>query len=208
MLHSWRVAASPDLPRFRLRHRCWRCHQLPLGSPKFDTNSSVSFWISGNAVNNLTFAVNNGTNGFPLQVDPTAEFKLGTLSFTNGTWISNAIFGFSIVVEDDNGFSQFVGVHTFTGFVTLNLTAQTGIAIYFLGMGGRETNVGRRFIRTSGIGSCFTTKIYADCSRLLSGVDEFPYPCEMMIVVFGDKIQMVHEPHRRLQTRVGNGSGK
>jgi len=49
---------------------------------------------------------------------------------------------------------------------------------------------------------------HADCSRLPGGVDEFPYSCEMMIVVFGDKIQMVHEPHRRLQTRVGNGSGK
>ena len=32
-----------------------------------------------------------------------------------------------------------------------------------------------------------------DCSRL-PGVDEFPYSCEMMIVVFGDKIQMVHKP--------------
>jgi len=48
----------------------------------------------------------------------------------------------------------------------------------------------------------------ADCSRLTGGVDEVPYSCEMMIVMFGDKIQMVREPHRRLQTRVGNGSGK
>jgi hypothetical protein len=30
----------------------------------------------------------------------------------------------------------------------------------------------------------------------------------MMIVVFGDKIQMVNEPHRRLQARVGNSSVK
>jgi hypothetical protein len=43
---------------------------------------------------------------------------------------------------------------------------------------------------------------------LPGGVDEFPYSREMMIVMFGDKIQMVHEPHRRLQTRVWNGSGK
>jgi hypothetical protein len=53
-----------------------------------------------------------------------------------------------------------------------------------------------------------TTKSRTNCSRLPGGVDEFPYTREMMIVVFGDKIQMVHEPHRRLHTRVGNGSGK
>src|SRR5580700_7846105 len=44
------------------------------------------------------------------------------------------------------------------------------------------------------------------CSLLCT--DEFPYSREMMIVVFGDKVQMVHQPHRRLQTRVRNGSGK
>ena len=43
---------------------------------------------------------------------------------------------------------------------------------------------------------------------LPDGVDQFPYSREMMIVVFGDKIQMVYEPHRRLQTGVGNGSSK
>ena len=41
---------------------------------------------------------------------------------------------------------------------------------------------------------------------LTDSVEQFPDPGEMMIVVFGDKIQMVHEPHRRLQTRVENGS--
>jgi hypothetical protein len=43
---------------------------------------------------------------------------------------------------------------------------------------------------------------------LLDGVDQFPYSRKMMIVVFGDKIQMVYQSHRRLQTRVGNGSSK
>jgi hypothetical protein len=45
-------------------------------------------------------------------------------------------------------------------------------------------------------------------STLPDGVDQFPYSREMVIVVFGDKKQMVHEAHRRLQTRVGNGSSK
>jgi hypothetical protein len=43
---------------------------------------------------------------------------------------------------------------------------------------------------------------------LPDGVDQFPYSREMMIVVFGGKIQMVHESHRRLQARVRNGSSK
>lgn len=53
-----------------------------------------------------------------------------------------------------------------------------------------------------------TTESRTDCSRLPGGINEFPYSREMMIVVFGDKIQVVYESHRRLQTRVGNGSGK
>jgi hypothetical protein len=40
------------------------------------------------------------------------------------------------------------------------------------------------------------------------GIDQLPYSREMVIVVFRDKIQMVHESHRHLQTRVGNGSSK
>ena len=43
---------------------------------------------------------------------------------------------------------------------------------------------------------------------LLVGIDELPYSREMVIVVFRDKIQMVHESHRHPQTRVGNGSSK
>jgi hypothetical protein len=45
-------------------------------------------------------------------------------------------------------------------------------------------------------------------STLAVGLDQFPYSREMMIVVLGDKIQMVYESHRRLQTRVGNGTSK
>jgi hypothetical protein len=43
---------------------------------------------------------------------------------------------------------------------------------------------------------------------LPDGVDQFPYSREMMIVVFRDKIQVVYESHRGLQTRVRNGSRK
>ena len=53
-----------------------------------------------------------------------------------------------------------------------------------------------------------TTESRTECSRLPGGINEFPYSREMMIVVFGDKMQMVYESHRRPQTRVGNGSGK
>ena len=40
------------------------------------------------------------------------------------------------------------------------------------------------------------------------GLDQFPYSRKMVVVMFGNKIQMVYELHRRVQTRVGNSSGK
>jgi hypothetical protein len=83
-------------------------------------------------------------------------------------------------------------------FITVRLNSRANWA--------RE-KVRGKFIRNSRTAHV-TTKSRTDCSRLPGGVDEFPYSREMMIVVFGDKIQMVHEPHRRLYTRVGNGSGK
>src|SRR5271167_80719 len=42
----------------------------------------------------------------------------------------------------------------------------------------------------------------------LVGVDQLPNPRQMMIVMLRDKMQMVHEPHWRLQTRVRNSSTK
>lgn len=42
----------------------------------------------------------------------------------------------------------------------------------------------------------------------MDGVDQLPDSRKMMIVVFGDEIQMVDESHRRLQARVGDGSSK
>ena len=30
----------------------------------------------------------------------------------------------------------------------------------------------------------------------------------MVVVVFGDEIQMIYQPHRHLQARVWNGAGK
>jgi hypothetical protein len=43
---------------------------------------------------------------------------------------------------------------------------------------------------------------------LANAVDQLPYPPQMMIIMLRDKIQMVHEPHRRLQTRVRNDASK
>jgi hypothetical protein len=43
---------------------------------------------------------------------------------------------------------------------------------------------------------------------LANAVDQLPYPRQMMIIMLRDKIQMVHEPHRRLQTRVRNDASK
>jgi hypothetical protein len=39
-------------------------------------------------------------------------------------------------------------------------------------------------------------------STLPCGPKQFPDYCKMMVVVFGDEIQMVHQAHRLLQTRV------
>jgi hypothetical protein len=38
--------------------------------------------------------------------------------------------------------------------------------------------------------------------------NQFKYSREMVIVMFGHKIQMVHKSHRHLQARVGNSSGE
>jgi hypothetical protein len=91
----------------------------PLGNPQFDTSSSVAFWVDGAVSNNLTFK-SNGDGGL-LQINPLGEFKLGTLSFTNGTWLGNAAFGFTIIVQDSSS-GSFHGTHTFTGFLDLLLT--------------------------------------------------------------------------------------
>ncbi len=94
---------------------------VPLGNAQLDSVSSVDFWLPDNVGNNLTFTANKGPNGFPLQVDPTSFFKLGTLSFTNGVWVDNAQFGFSIEASDSS-IGPYHGTHTFTGFVNLFLT--------------------------------------------------------------------------------------
>lgn len=39
-----------------------------------------------------------------------------------------------------------------------------------------------------------------------SPAQQFPYPRQMVVVVFGDKVEMVNETHRRPQSRVGNDS--
>jgi hypothetical protein len=92
------------------------------GNPRLDAIANVGFSVFGNLANDLKFTPNG--EGGVLQIDPAGEFKLGTLTFTNGLWTGDAVFGFSIVVQD-SGFSKFNGVHTFTGFVNLGLTAPT-----------------------------------------------------------------------------------
>jgi hypothetical protein len=61
-------------------------------------------------------------------------------------------------------------------------------------------------------GSCIFTELPARShqqgSSLPHGVNQFQYSREMVIVMFGDKIQMVYKPHRHLQTRVRNSSGE
>lgn len=55
-------------------------------------------------------------------------------------------------------------------------------------------------------GRSFSIQYFCSISVLdLFCVDQFPYSSEMMVVVFGDKVQMVDEAHWRLQTRVRNG---
>jgi hypothetical protein len=43
---------------------------------------------------------------------------------------------------------------------------------------------------------------------LLNTVEQLPYPRQMMIIVLRNKIQMIHQPHRRLQTGMRNRSTK
>jgi hypothetical protein len=87
--------------------------------PATNTTATVVFQVAGNPpANALSFTANSGLNGAPMSVDPTAEFKLGSLTFANGLWSGPADFGFSIFANDTT-----TGVlHTFTGFLHLDLT--------------------------------------------------------------------------------------
>ena len=91
---------------------------VPLGSPTqgFSSGTDISFWVSGAATNELSFHPAGNISG-----DPTGEFKLGTLSFENGSWSGPADFGFSIFVTDTSNLQHY----DFTGFVHMNLTANT-----------------------------------------------------------------------------------
>lgn len=48
---------------------------------------------------------------------------------------------------------------------------------------------------------------FAKDSIVISGAssDQFPYAGEMVVVVFGDKVEMVDQTHGRLQARVEKG---
>ena len=51
-------------------------------------------------------------------------------------------------------------------------------------------------------------KMEAQPVKLAPALDQFPNAREMMIVVFGDEIQMIHQPHRGPQARVRESSGE
>jgi len=44
--------------------------------------------------------------------------------------------------------------------------------------------------------------------KTLNCVDQLPNARKMMVVVLGDEIQMIYQPHRCLQTRMRNGTRK
>jgi len=94
----------------------------PLGDPQHDRTSSVEFWALDSVHNDLSFKVAQGDHGPTFSVNPYQSFLLGTLSFTNGTWISNGKFGFEIQATDASS-GTFHGVHTFTGFINMVVTA-------------------------------------------------------------------------------------
>jgi len=88
------------------------------GDPAHDTVNQLSFFVDSGTPNGLTFQAARGPNGFPLNVDPTNPFMLGTLTFTNGIWTGDADFGFSIVAHDSTNGTT----HTFDGLIHLALT--------------------------------------------------------------------------------------
>jgi len=88
------------------------------GDPTRDTVNQLSFFVGSATQNGLSFSVAKGPGGFPLDVDPLNPFKLGTLTFTNGSWTGDANFGFTIVANDITTHTT----HTFDGFIHLSLT--------------------------------------------------------------------------------------
>ena len=76
------------------------------------------FQVPGNPTNQLSFQPAETEN-----IDPDSEFKLGTLTFENGLWTGNAVFGFTISAH-----VPFHGDFTFTGNVDMGLTPNTGNA--------------------------------------------------------------------------------
>ena len=93
---------------------------VPLGNPREGNNSGtdIFFWAPGNTGNELSFhPANQETN-----VDPTGEFKLGSLTFQNGSWVDSADFGLSIFVTDFTTSKHY----EFDGFLHMALTLNTG----------------------------------------------------------------------------------
>src|SRR5262249_2410479 len=87
------------------------------GDPTRDTINQLSFRIEGSTENALIFNA-----AAPANLSPTSEFKLGTLTFTNGIWSGDADFGFSIVARDSTTATS----HRFDGLIHMSLTPNTG----------------------------------------------------------------------------------
>jgi hypothetical protein len=87
------------------------------GNPASNRTNQLDFYVSGNERNELDFR----TVGTLDDASP-VNFKLGTLTFTNGTWTGDAKFGFSIVAHD----STINQTETFSGFINMTLTDNTG----------------------------------------------------------------------------------
>lgn len=97
---------------------------VPLGgNPALDTFNQLSFFVDTLTTNGLVFQAARDPNSFFLNdVSPGGEFKLGTLTFTNGIWSGDADFGFSIVARD---LTTHVS-HAFDGLIHMSLTPNTG----------------------------------------------------------------------------------
>jgi hypothetical protein len=93
------------------------------GNPTQDTVNQLSFQVDSQTRNELIFKAARDLNSSILHdVNPASQFKLGTLTFTNGLWTADAFFGFSIVAQDFTTFAS----HRFDGLIHMALTPNTG----------------------------------------------------------------------------------
>jgi hypothetical protein len=93
------------------------------GNPTQDTISQLSFRVDSLTKNELIFkAARDPNSSFLHDVSPAHQFKLGTLTFTNGLWTADANFGFSMVAQDFTTSAS----HRFDGLIHMVNTLNTG----------------------------------------------------------------------------------